>query len=81
VTDTESKAILRTVARRLGVPESICAEREKRGLAVPWNQWKPTTRRGSRGAWDRSGFAAIMRDAWRQGLRDREAVRVLRDTA
>jgi asparagine synthase (glutamine-hydrolysing) len=68
VDDSESKSILRNVGRRLKVHPSITEEKTKKGLAVPWAAWNPSTTLGSRGAWDRSAFSAIMNDAWRQSL-------------
>lgn len=59
-----TKAILRRVAERLGVPGSIVNEKTKRGLSIPWSKWNGAT--GSRGAWDRSTFATLMRETWRR---------------
>lgn len=69
VTTTENKPILRDVARMVGVPKSIIQEKTKRGLAIPWAKWKSAAGRssmtaGSRGIWDRSGFAQLMRSTW-----------------
>lgn len=63
----ESKAPLRAVARSLGVPESIVSDRQKVGLAVPWNRWRGVLA-GPRGAWDRRDFADAMRAAWRRAF-------------
>ena len=60
VTASESKAVLREVARRLGVPGVVVDERTKKGLFIPWAAW-----RGEKG-WDRSSFAVAMREAWRK---------------
>lgn len=68
VDDAQSKSILRNVGRRLKVHSSITEEKTKRGLAVPWKLWNPAAAHGSRGAWDRSAFSAIMNDAWRQSI-------------
>jgi len=59
VTDNESKAILRCVARHVGVPESIIRERTKKGLFVP-----PSWGIGKK--WDREWFNDAMLDAWRE---------------
>lgn len=64
ITARESKAVLRDVARRLGVPRSIVDEPVKRGFTVPWNRWQQPEQ-GPRGEWDRSAFAEMMRTAWR----------------
>lgn len=64
ITQGESKAVLREVARRLGVPGPVVDDRDKRGLVVPWNAWTQAAG-GSRGAWDRRGFADAMTAAWR----------------
>lgn len=63
------KAIVREVARRLGVPSQITDATAKRGMAVPWAQWASTAAAGgARGAWDRGEFAAMMRTAWREAF-------------
>lgn len=54
----ETKAVFRAVARRLGVPAEITDARTKRGLAIPWSRWVPGP------AWERSGFARMIRRAW-----------------
>jgi asparagine synthase (glutamine-hydrolysing) len=59
-----TKLVLRGVARRLGVPERVVASTNKRGFSVPWNTWTGAKPSGSRGAYDRSGFAAAMQSAW-----------------
>ena len=77
ITPRWSKAILREVALRLGVDPRIVAATTKRGFAVPWNVWHaPDAARFERGAFDRSGFAAAMREAWRAAFRDRGAAHV-----
>jgi hypothetical protein len=64
-----SKRVLRSVARALGVPMRIIEERCKKGLAIPWARWAGQLGQGgaagSRGTWDRSGFATLMLEAWR----------------
>jgi asparagine synthase (glutamine-hydrolysing) len=71
----ESKVILRDVARRLGVPNEIIAETDKRGLAIPWASWAPDgTQLGTRGVWDRSAFARLMRETWRDTLVEHPSV-------
>ena len=67
ITPNESKAALREVARRLGVPHAIIADRCKAGLAVPWNRWRRASA-GLRGPWDRSDFRDAMRAAWRRAF-------------
>lgn len=62
IDDHESKVVLRHVAHRLGVPKSITDENTKRGLFIPWQAWT-----GSKD-WDRSGFATVMRKAWRDAF-------------
>lgn len=66
ITPVHSKAVLREVARRLGVHPSIIEDQHKRGLVVPWNQWRQGLAgvRALRGAWDRADFAHEMRNAW-----------------
>jgi len=65
-----SKRVLRSVARALGVPLRVIEERCKKGLAIPWARWAGQLGQGgaagSRGTWDRSGFAALMLEAWRK---------------
>lgn len=61
VKDRESKAVLRAVARRLGVTNSIIEERNKRGLFVP-PQWGQQLGVGPE--WDRKWFADRMYTAW-----------------
>jgi asparagine synthase (glutamine-hydrolysing) len=56
------KAVLREVASRLGVPDSITQETCKRGLVVPWNRWRQAT--GERGKWDRADFRQAMHTTW-----------------
>lgn len=62
----ESKAVLREVARRLNVSASITEEKTKRGLYVPWARWHRSDGTGVRGEWDRSTFARMMREVWRE---------------
>lgn len=61
-----TKAILRRVALRLGVPPEIVHATTKRGLALPWARWTE-----ERQEWARAAFAAFMRGRWREvfGLR------------
>ena len=59
-------AVLREVARRLGVSPQITDATTKHGLFLPWAQWTQST--GERGAWDRASFAIEMRAAWRQAF-------------
>lgn len=68
VTPAWSKAVLREVALRLGVPPSIVNDPTKVGFVVPWNQWRGTGS-GPRGAWDRTDFAQAMLAAWRRVYR------------
>lgn len=67
VTDTRSKPLLRDIAARLGVHDAIVNEKTKRGLAIPWPVWAEGLEipGGSRGAWDRKGFAYLMAKAWK----------------
>lgn len=58
-----TKAVLRAVAQRLGVDTRIVNNHSKRGLVLPWNVWNTPT--GTRGAWDRGTFAALMIQMWR----------------
>jgi len=65
----ESKKVLREVARRLGVSAAIVDDKNKRGLFVPWAKWTSVRHaEGDRGAWDRSLFAVMMRNAWRSAF-------------
>ena len=67
ITPVENKHILRDVARALDVPAAICDEKSKKGLAIPWARWATqlgVETAGPRGAWDRSGFSALMQDNW-----------------
>ena len=69
ISKDESKHILRDVARALGVPSVIIEERTKKGLTIPWARWAEelgVETAGSRGSWNRSGFANMMRAAWRK---------------
>jgi len=61
-----TKALLRDVAERLGVPVSITRERTKRGLAIPWARWTGTE---GGNPWERGGFASEMLSAWRSAYR------------
>jgi len=70
INERESKVLLRNLARRWNVPDVVVSEPIKRGLAVPWSMWGPTSNETARGAWDRSSFARIMRDHWRKSLLD-----------
>lgn len=54
-----TKAVLRLVAEKLGVPYSITRATHKRGLALPWKAWF-----GGKD-FDRAGFSTRMRDTWR----------------
>ena len=65
VTETESKHVLRLVARRLGVNPAITNEVTKRGLVIP-----PTWAPGDAKKWSRGWFERFMEEAWRelQGL-------------
>lgn len=65
INDRESKSILRELARRWKVHPAITEERAKRGLAIPWSSWHANMGSGSRGEWDRKGFAGLMLAAWR----------------
>lgn len=72
VTSKESKPILREIGRRLGVPREITEEKSKKGLAIPWRQWRSTMvysqSEGARGEWDRTAFAKSMKEAWRRAI-------------
>lgn len=68
-----SKVVLREVARRLGVPEAIILDRDKRGLIVPWNDWTSESANTTRGKYDRRGFADAMHAAWRRAWSLKEA--------
>jgi asparagine synthase (glutamine-hydrolysing) len=69
INERESKAVLREVARRLGVPSAIVDEKTKRGLFVPWGKWCSSVGEGAaRGAWDRGVFTKMMRTAWRRAF-------------
>lgn len=68
ITPQWSKAVLREVARRVGVHDDIVNDQHKRGLVVPWNKWRNLSVDNPRGAWDRSDFAAAMKTAWRQAF-------------
>ena len=61
VTNEDSKAILRAVADRLGVPSKIVREQNKKGLFVPL-QWGKQLGTGLE--WDRKWFATRMTAAW-----------------
>jgi asparagine synthase (glutamine-hydrolysing) len=56
INDDESKAILRDLARRLGVADEIINEQTKKGLFVP-PSWGPD------GTWGRGWFTDLMRKA------------------
>lgn len=64
-----SKRILRDVARRLGVADSIVDERTKRGFYVPPSWFG----QAGESRWDRSAFAAQMTAAWRGAFAGRVA--------
>lgn len=68
ITPTWSKAVLRAVALRLGVPKAIVDNPNKVGLVVPWNKWRAATTEGGRGAWDRGDFREQMNKAWLQAF-------------
>jgi len=74
ITERESKSVLRNIARQLGVYKGTIDERTKRGLFIPWQAWRSqimgstVETPGARGAWDRSGFATLMREAWRSAF-------------
>ena len=59
-----TKAVVREVARRLGVPLQVTDSTTKRGLFLPWSQWCSGTS-GARGKWDRSSFASLLAATWR----------------
>lgn len=65
VNEHESKAVLRQVARRLGVPAPITEERTKRGFCLPWNQWSRAGEGTLRGVWDRGAYATWQKAVWR----------------
>lgn len=73
IDERNTKAILRDVATRLGVPAAVAYSTTKRGLAIPWGAWTGAV--GPRGTWDRSSFAEAMHHAWRTafGLAERPA--------
>ena len=70
----QSKVILRQIAHRWGVPDSVINETTKRGLAIPWAKWgQQVSRSGSRfagglsrGAWDRRSFSSLMHKTWHE---------------
>lgn len=67
ITLKSSKTILRVVAKRLGVHESIINERTKKGLFIPWQKWlgrDAAAQSSPRGPWDRRSFAALARSTW-----------------
>lgn len=66
VTESYSKAVLREVAEHLKVPRAIIYDKTKKGLFLPWSKWKGVA--GERGVWDRSSFAKVMREAWREAF-------------
>jgi asparagine synthase (glutamine-hydrolysing) len=78
ITENESKAVLREVARRLGVPRQITDEKTKRGFALPWPEWRHvvaqmmgeanSTDGLSRGPWDRGLFVRWQKRLWRQAF-------------
>jgi len=74
ITDKESKAVLRAVARRVGVHPGIIDEKTKLGFAIPWATWFPELAHGERGKWDRKGFVRMMRENWLSAFRDRTGV-------
>lgn len=59
-----SKRILRDVARKLGVADSIVDERTKRGFYVPPSWFG----QAGESRWNRGAFAARMTAAWRQAF-------------
>lgn len=59
ITERESKALLRQVARALSVSWKVTDEQVKRGLTVP-KSW------GNGSDWSRDWFAREMMDAWRK---------------
>lgn len=70
ITERWSKAILRVVAKRLGVHEAIVNETTKRGLVIPWNVWcRQLPGQAPRGAWDRQAFKSTMLTAWRDAFK------------
>lgn len=62
-----TKYPLRLFADKIGVPKQICWQPVKRGFSVPWTAWMGEAR-GSRGKWDRAGFAAFARREWRKAF-------------
>lgn len=68
VNDRESKSVLREVGRLLGVSPRITEERAKKGFTIPWPQWFPEARTGSRGAWDRGLWVQMADAAWRRAF-------------
>lgn len=67
ITSGRTKAVLREVAAKLGVPEPIHTDAVKLGFTIPWPSWSARAggTSGSRGQWDRSAFRAMMEGAWR----------------
>ncbi len=65
-----SKRILRDVALRAGVDKGIVEQKSKKGFYLPWPKWSrragSAAGGGSRGAWDRSAFVEIQREAWKK---------------
>lgn len=65
ITPSWSKAVLRSVALRVGVNPRIVNDPTKVGFVVPWNKWRgEQALGGARGAWDRGDFARTLRAAW-----------------
>jgi len=71
INERYNKRILRDVARRLGVADSIIEETTKVGFLIPWPQW--TQAPPGSWLWDRTGFAAMMVAAWREAYAGRVA--------
>ena len=77
VTARESKAVLREVARRVGVPRSITDCVSKKGFTIPWPAWRhriaeelgeDVPENAVRGAWDRGLFVRWQKKLWRQAF-------------
>lgn len=58
IDNLKQKAILRRVAAKYNLTDAL--NMEKRGMAVPYNQWK------TQSGWDRSHYFNFLKDTWHQ---------------